>query len=135
MLLFGVGGLLLTGAGYWLFFTGNSETPGQSSEIASQNIQVSTDDLAARNLYEKEWLSMSENRLTQQDNQIRRMSGQGHQLLQLQAQIAPLQSETSQMTFERTLVLTAYEVYHRSCQAQLAGAQYCPRPLTTPTPE
>src|SRR3546814_16442079 len=71
MLLFGVGGLLLTGAGYWLFFTGNSETPGQSSEIASQNIKVSTDDLAARNLSEKEWLSMSENRLTQQDNQIR----------------------------------------------------------------
>src|SRR3546814_18001240 len=58
MLLCGVGGLLLTGAGYWLFFTGNSETPGQSSEIASQNIKVSTDDLAARNLSEKEWLSM-----------------------------------------------------------------------------
>src|SRR3546814_14094199 len=86
MLLFGVGGLLLTGAGYWLFFTGNSETPGQSSEIASQNIKVSTDDLAARNLSEKEWLSMSENRLTQQDKQIRRMAGQGEQLEHLNSE-------------------------------------------------
>src|SRR3546814_11058418 len=92
MLLFGVVGLLLTGAGYWLFFTGNSETPGQSSEMASENIKVSTDDLAARNLSEKEWLSMSENRLTQQDNQLRRMQGQGDQLDQLQAQIDALRS-------------------------------------------
>src|SRR3546814_17640355 len=59
MLLFGVGGLLLTGAGYWLLFTGNSATPGPSSEIASQNIKVSTDEIAARNLSQKKWQSMS----------------------------------------------------------------------------
>src|SRR3546814_11710184 len=65
MLLFGVGGLLLTAAVYWLFFTGNTDEgpnePGQ--ELASENIKVSADDLAARNLSAQEWLSMSDNRL------------------------------------------------------------------------
>ena len=133
MLLFGVGGLLLTGAGYWLFFTGNSGTPDQSSEIASQNIKVSTNDLAARNLSEKEWLSMSENRLTQQDNQIRRMSGQGDQLEQLQAQIDALKSENSNMASEGTRVLSAYDDENRSLKEQLAAAQSGPRPGAGPT--
>jgi conjugal transfer pilus assembly protein TraB len=133
MLLFGVGGLLLTGAGYWLFFTGNSETPGQANEIASQNIKVSTDDLAARNLSEKEWLSMSENRLTQQDNQIRRMSGQGDQLEQMQAQIDALKSENSNMASEGTRVLSAYDDENRSLKEQLAAAQSGPRPGAGPT--
>lgn len=133
MLLFGVGGLLLTGAGYWLFFTGNSDAPGQATEIASQNIKVSTDDLAARNLSEKEWLSMSENRLTQQDNQIRRMSGQGDQLEQLQAQIDALKSENQNMASEGTRVLSAYDDENRTLKEQLAAAQSSPRPGVGPT--
>src|SRR3546814_1943911 len=104
MLLFGVGGLLLTAAVYWVCFTGNTDegpnAPGK--DLASENIKVSTDDLAARNLSEKEWLSMSENRLNSQDNQLRRMQGQGDQLEQMQAQIDALRSENSNMASEGT---------------------------------
>lgn len=135
MLLFGVGGLLLTAAVYWLFFTGNSDegpnAPGK--DVASENIKVSTDDLAARNLSEKEWLSMSENRLTQQDNQLRRMQGQGDQLEQMQAQIDALRSENSNMASEGTRVLSAYDDENRQLKEQLAAAQASSRPSAGPT--
>ena len=53
MLLFGVGGLLLTAAVYWLFFANGSELdPNAPKDMAAQNIKVSTDDLAAHRLRE-----------------------------------------------------------------------------------
>src|SRR3546814_21130701 len=73
----------------------SSDVCSSDLDLASENIKVSTDDLAARNLSEKEWLSMSENRLNSQDNQLRRMQGQGDQLEQMQAQIDALRSENS----------------------------------------
>ena len=134
MLLFGVGGLLLTAAVYWLFFAGDAETdPNAPKDMASENIKVSTDDLAARNLSEKEWLSMSENRLTQQDNQLRRMQGQGDQLDQMQAQIDALRSENQNMASEGTRVLSAYDDENRSLKEQLAAAQAGARPSAGPT--
>src|SRR3546814_20300155 len=71
---------------------------------------------------------MSENRLTQQDNQIRRMSGQGDQLEQMRAQIDALKSENSNMASEGTRVLSAYDDENRSLKEQLAAAQSGPRP-------
>lgn len=134
MLLFGVGGLLLTAAVYWLFFAGGAEDdPNAPKDMASENIKVSTDDLAARNLSEKEWLSMSENRLTQQDNQLRRMQGQGDQMDQLQAQIDALRSENQNMASEGTRVLSAYDDENRSLKEQLAAAQAGARPSAGPT--
>src|SRR3546814_11381904 len=76
---------------------------------------------------------MSENRLTQQDNQIRRMSGQRDQLEQLQAQIDALRSENQNMASEGTRVLSAYDDENRSLKEQLAAAQAGARPSAGPT--
>src|SRR3546814_18610875 len=106
----------------------SSDVCSSDLDLASENIKVSTDDLAARNLSEKEWLSMSENRLNSQDNQLRRMQGQGDQLEQMQAQIDALRSENSNMASEGTRVLSAYDDENRQLKEQLAAAQASSRP-------
>src|SRR3546814_9149546 len=111
----------------------SSDVCSSDLDLASENIKVSTDDLAARNLSEKEWLSMSENRLNSQDNQLRRMQGQGDQLEQMQAQIDALRSENSNMASEGTRVLSAYDDENRQLKEQLAAAQASSRPSAGPT--
>ena len=119
------GSLLLVGAVYWLFFTGPSpqEGPSLADKGASANVKVSTDDLAMRNMSEREWLAMSENRLTAQDNQLRRLQGQGDQMAQLQAQIDALRAENANMASDGTRVVSAYEEENRALRQQLSSAQ------------
>ena len=125
VLLLAGGSLLLVGAVYWLFFTGPSVHEGSSlaDKGSSANVKVSTDDLAMRNMSEREWLAMSENRLTAQDNQLRRLHGQGDQMAQLQVQIDALRAENANMASDGTRVVSAYEEENRTLRQQLASAQ------------
>ena len=119
------GSLLLVGAVYWLFFTGPGpkEAEALADKSVASNVKVSTDDLAMRNMSEREWLAMSENRLTAQDNQLRRLQGQGDQMAQLQAQIDALRAENANMASDGTRVVSAYEEENRSLRQQLASSQ------------
>jgi len=119
------GSLLIVGAVYWLFFTGPSasDPEGLDNQPGASDVKVSTDDLAMRNMSEREWLAMSENRLTAQDNQLRRLQGQGDQMAQLQAQIDSLRAENANMASDGTRVVSAYEEENRSLRQQLATAQ------------
>ena len=125
MLLLAGGSLLVIAAAYWLFFTGADG--GNEVDIAAkqngQNIQVSTDDLASKNLSEKEWLAMSENRLTAQDNQIRALRGQGRQFDDLQSEIDALRSENQNMASDGSRVVSAYESENQQLKQQLALVQ------------
>lgn len=125
MLLLAGGSLLIIGAFYWLFFADNpgADQEGLSSKVAGENITVSTDDLAARNMSEKEWLAMSENRLTAQDNQLRSLRGQTNQIDQLQAQIDALRMENESMASDGTRVVSAYEDENQRLKQELAAAQ------------
>jgi len=125
ILLLSGGSLVICAAVYWLFFTGPgvSEPDGLSNAPGAADVKVSTDDLAMRNMSEREWLAMSENRLTAQDNQLRRLQGQGDQMAQLQAQIDSLRAENANMASDGTRVVSAYEEENRSLREQLATAQ------------
>ena len=124
-LLLAGGSLLLAGSVYWLFFTGPSNDTGSglADKTGGKEVKVSTDDLAMRNMSEREWLSMSENRLTAQDNRLRQMQGQGDQMAQLQAQLDALRAENANMANDGTRVVSAYEDENRSLRQQLASGQ------------
>lgn len=121
--LYAGGAVVVSLCGWWLFADSGSKAPGTDTPKGGQQISVSTDDLGARNLSEKEWIAMSENRLQAQDNQLRRMAGQGDQLQQLQAQLDALRSENSSMAADGTKVVSAYEDENRNLRQQLAAAQ------------
>lgn len=125
ILLLSGGSLVIVAAVYWLFFTGpgSTDAEGLPNEPAGGNVKVSTDDLAMRNMSEREWLAMSENRLTAQDNQLRRLQGQGDQMDQLQAQLDALRAENANMASDGSRVVSAYEEENRSLREQLATAQ------------
>jgi hypothetical protein len=117
------GGAVVGLCGWWLFADSGTKPTGPETPKGGQQISVSTDDLGARNLSEKEWIAMSENRLQAQDNQLRRMAGQGDQLAQLQTQLDALRSENSNMAADGTKVVSAYEDENRNLRQQLAAAQ------------
>ena len=120
----GAGGAAVLGLCGWWLFAGNGEStakPGAGTD--GQRVTISSDDLGAKNLSEREWIAMSENRLTAQDNQLRRMAGQGDQLEQLQAQLNALRAENSSMAADGTRVVSAYEDENRALKQQLADAQ------------
>lgn len=118
------GGAVVVGLCAWWLFADNGSKPNPSGPTkGEQQISVSTDDLGARNLSEKEWIAMSENRLQAQDDQLRRMQGQGDQLQQLQAQLDQLKAENSNMAADGTKVVSAYEEENRNLKSQLAAAQ------------
>jgi len=125
MLLLAGGSVLVIAAAYWLFFTGGDAGNGVdiAAKQSGQDIQVSTDDLASKNLSEKEWLAMSENRLTAQDNQIRALRGQGRQFDDLQSEIDALRSENQNMASDGSRVVSAYESENQQLKQQLAAVQ------------
>lgn len=123
MALYAGGAVVVVLCGWWLFADSGTKPTGPETPKGGQQISVSTDDLGARNLSEKEWIAMSENRLQAQDNQLRRMAGQGDQLAQLQTQLDALRSENSNMAADGTKVVSAYEDENRNLRQQLAAAQ------------
>ncbi|MBW8754553.1 MAG: conjugal transfer protein TraB [Sphingomonadales bacterium] len=130
--LYAGGSVLLAGAVWWIFSESPKQAKMDGAAPTSQEIKVSTDDLGSRNLSEKEWIAMSENRLQSQDNQIRRMSGQGDQIQQLQSQIDALRAENQSMASDGSRVLTAYEDENRTLKQQLSAAQSGPAPSAGP---
>ncbi|HEX8055878.1 MAG TPA: TraB/VirB10 family protein [Novosphingobium sp.] len=130
--LYAGGSVLLAGAVWWIFSESPKPDKTDGAAPTSQEIKVSTDDLGSRNLSEKEWIAMSENRLQSQDNQIRRMSGQGDQIQQLQSQIDALRAENQSMASDGSRVLSAYEDENRTLKNQLAAAQSTPAPTAGP---
>ena len=120
----GVGGVAVLGlCGWWLFSGNGDPSPTEAVDKDGHRVTISAGDLGAKNLSEKEWISMSENRLTAQDNQLRRLSGQGDQIQQLQQQINGLRSENSSMAADGTRVVSAYEEENRTLRQQLTDAQ------------
>ncbi|MBV1692707.1 conjugal transfer protein TraB [Novosphingobium sp. G106] len=130
--LYAGGSVLLAGAVWWIFSESPKPDKLDGAAPTSQEIKVSTDDLGSRNLSEKEWIAMSENRLQSQDNQIRRMSGQGDQIQQLQSQIDALRAENQSMASDGSRVLSAYEDENRTLKNQLAAAQSAPATAAGP---
>jgi conjugal transfer pilus assembly protein TraB len=130
--LYAGGSVLLAGAVWWIFSESPKPDKMDGAAPTSREIKVSTDDLGSRNLSEKEWIAMSENRLQSQDNQIRRMSGQGDQIQQLQSQIDALRAENQSMASDGSRVLSAYEDENRTLKNQLAAAQSAPAPTAGP---
>jgi conjugal transfer pilus assembly protein TraB len=123
MALYAGGAVVVVLCGWWLFADSGTKPTGPETPKGGQQISVSTDDLGARNLSEKEWIAMSENRLQAQDNQLRRMAGRATSLQQLQTQLDALRSENSNMAADGTKVVSAYEDENRNLRQQLAAAQ------------
>lgn len=120
----GTGGAAVLGlCGWWLFAADEDPAGTVSMDKQGHRVTISSDDLGARNLSEREWIAMSENRLTAQDNQLRRMQGQGDQIAQLQQQIDALRAENSSMAADGTRVFAAYEDENKLLKQQLAAAQ------------
>ena len=123
MLFGGLSGLALLG-GWWLMTPNGSAPPALSDPGKGvTDVKISTEDLGSRNLSEKEWIAMSENRLRAQDSQLQHLQGQGDQLSQMQAQIDALKSQNQAMESDGKAVLSAYESENKRLQAQVASSQ------------
>lgn len=127
-LLLGTGGSVAALAAlWWLLAPVGNDTPA-GSEPQGEDIRISTDDLGSRNMSEKEWIAMSENRLQAQDNQLQRLQGQGSQVDQLQAQIDALRAQNANMENDGKQVLAAYESENAALKQQLSSGRGDPVP-------
>ena len=132
LVLAGIGaGLLSVGSIY--IFKSDPATTAKMGAIKSSDVKVSTDDMVNKNLANKEWQSMSENRLDSQDNQLKGVQGQQAQLDQLRNQIAALQGQNSSMANDGQRVLSAYQQENDQLKSQVAQARSAPPPLPGPT--
>ncbi|MCW2406893.1 conjugal transfer pilus assembly protein TraB [Sphingobium sp. B1D7B] len=130
LILAGGSAIAIAAAMWWLF---SGRTPANqdpnAQDMAAADVQISTGELGTRNLSEKEWIAMSENRLQAQAGQLDRLQGQGDQLSQLQAQVEALRAQNASMESDGRQVLSAYESENAALRSQLSAAQTAPAPV------
>ena len=132
LILAGAGACLLAGGSVYITRS-DTATTAKMDAIKSSDIKVSTDDMVNKNLANKEWQAISENRFDAQDNQLKGVQGQQAQLDQLRNQVAALQGQNSSMANDGQRVLSAYQQENDQLKSQVAQARSTPAPPPGPT--
>ncbi|ATI80553.1 TraB/VirB10 family protein [Sphingobium yanoikuyae] len=107
MLLAGVAGIGLVGSSFWIFSSDGTDTA--LDETDSAQVKVSTGDLVNRNMSQKEWMALSENRFQSAENQLRSVDGQQARLDALSAQVEDLKGRNQAMQADGQRVVSAYQ--------------------------
>ncbi|MBJ7499644.1 MAG: conjugal transfer protein TraB [Sphingopyxis sp.] len=129
--------LLLAGAGvvgialssFWIFSDGEEAETGGKEQSAE--IKVSTSDMVNRNLSDREWMALSENRFQSTENQLRAVNAQQQRVDQLAQQVEQLRGANQSMAADGQRVLAAYEAENEQLRREVAQARSAPSPGPT----
>jgi len=120
LVLYGVIGLVAIGGIYYVIKPDDvATTPKVTASDGSKTTQISTADIANRNLSDKEWMSTSQVQLDAQSRDIKGLQGDSQKIDDLQKKIDSLQGENTGLKTDGTQVLGAYQKENNDLKSQI----------------
>jgi conjugal transfer pilus assembly protein TraB len=112
-------GLVALGGIYYVIKPDDTDKPKLTASDGSKSTKISTDDIANRNLSDKEWMSTSQVQLDAQSRDIKGLQGDSQKIDDLQKKIDGLQGENAGLKTDGTQVLGAYQKENNDLKAQI----------------
>ena len=119
MILYAAIGLVAAGGIYYVIKPDDTDKPKLTASDGSKSTKISTDDIANRNLSDKEWMSTSQVQLDAQSRDIKGLQGDSQKIDDLQKKIDSLQGENAGLKTDGTQVLGAYQKENNDLKAQI----------------
>ncbi len=119
MILYAAIGLIAAGGIYYVVKPDDADKPKLTASDGSKSTKISTDDIANRNLSDKEWMSTSQVQLDAQSRDIKGLQGDSQKIDDLQKKIDTLQGENTGLKTDGTQVLGAYQKENNELKAQI----------------
>jgi conjugal transfer pilus assembly protein TraB len=119
MILYAAIGLVAAGGIYYVIKPDDTDKPKLTASDGSKSTKISTDDIANRNLSDKEWMSTSQVQLDAQSRDIKGLQGDSQKIDDLQKKIDSLQGENTGLKTDGTQVLGAYQKENNDLKAQI----------------
>ena len=119
MILYAAIGLVAVGGIYYVIKPDDTDKPKLTASDGSKSTKISTDDIANRNLSDKEWMSTSQVQLDAQSRDIKGLQGDSQKIDDLQKKIDSLQGENAGLKTDGTQVLGAYQKENNDLKAQI----------------
>jgi len=120
MILYAAIGLVALGGVDYVMSSDDTDTkPKVTASDGSKTTQISTADIANRNLSDKEWMSTSQVQLDAQARDIKGLQGDSQKIDDLQKKIDSLQGENAGLKSDGTQVLGAYQKENNDLKAQI----------------
>ncbi|PKP94603.1 MAG: conjugal transfer protein TraB [Alphaproteobacteria bacterium HGW-Alphaproteobacteria-16] len=126
LLLAGVGAAGIALSSLWIFGDDGNDSAERAEGVAE--VKVSTADMVNRNLSDREWMALSENRFQSTENQLRTVSAQQQRVDQLAQQVEQLRGANQSMAADGQRVLAAYEAENEQLRRQVTAARAAPPP-------
>ncbi|HEY4546082.1 MAG TPA: TraB/VirB10 family protein [Pedomonas sp.] len=114
-------GVFVLACGWWIFSDDSS-----ADEIQSQEITVDMGGLVNRSLSQKEWISLSEQRLRQSEDRLRKLEGQRSTIETLKGELETVRQQNTSAREDAERVIAAYEAENQALRAQAAAAAKAP---------
>lgn len=115
----GLGAIALAGMYYVMRPDSSDQIKTAASADSTKTTKISTDDIANRNISEKEWMAISQGQMDSQSNAIKGLQGDSAKIGDLQKKIDALQSENTGLKSDGTQVLSAYQKENNDLKSQI----------------
>ena len=105
------------------YILGGSGSKSTKNVIGDAKTQVSTDAIMNRQMADRDWMTMYDQQLNSQENQLRGVDKTATRVDQVQDEVQSLRQENEQMKADATRVLEAYQRENDQLKGQLDSLQ------------
>ncbi len=116
LVLAGLLGAVLVGAGWWIL-----ADEGGGDEAAPEEIKVDMGGLVNRNVSQREWISLSEQRLRASEDRLKKLENQSRTIETLRSDLASVRQQNSDMQQDAQRVIEAYEAENQALRLKAAA--------------